>query len=175
MSCADILGIAPSLTRRFLESEEDAKIRPIVWILLLFFGPIVASLSIQYYIFLMTRALVRTEALLTQLLFDHSLRLRMKDSTEEPEKEEPAVSAGPSMVVPGGPLINVEDVDAAAPVGGVSNDSTEVGSSTSDAKANKKGAANPATEQASGQGLSGRINTLIGADVESVVEGKVRA
>ena len=118
MSCADILGIAPSLTRRFLESEEDARIRPIVWILLLFFGPIVASLSIQYYIFLMTRALVRTEALLTQLLFDHSLRLRMKDSTEEPEKEEPAVSAGPSMVVPGGPLINVEDVDAAAPVGG---------------------------------------------------------
>jgi hypothetical protein len=150
--------------------EQEPKLRPIVWILLLFIGPIIASLSIQYYIFLMTRALVRTEALLTQLLFDHSLRLRMKDATEEPEKEEPAVSSGPVMVT-GGPLINVEDVDAAAPVGGGSNGATEVGSDSGKAKENKKAAANSEAEKTSGQGLSGRINTLIAADVESIVEG----
>lgn len=94
----------------------------------------------------------------------------MKDATEEPETEDPAVTAGPSMVVEG-PLINVEDVDAAAPTGGTSSDSTEVGSDSGKAKDNKKASANAEAEKASGQGLSGRINTLIAADVESVVEG----
>jgi hypothetical protein len=42
----------------------------------------------------MTRALVRGESLLTQLLFDHALRLRMKDTTDDDEeKNEPSDAA----------------------------------------------------------------------------------
>ena len=63
----------------YLETDGvNAKIRPWFWILWLFLGPLMASFSFEWYIFLVTRALVRTEALLTELIFEHSLRIRLK-------------------------------------------------------------------------------------------------
>lgn len=159
-------SIAINQLLAYLESDgKDAQVRPIVWIGLLFVGPIIASVSINYYVFLMTRALVRTESLLSQLLFDHALRLRMRDTTETEEEKE--VVQEP--VDAPGPIISVENVDAAE-----SSSSTEVGSSDGGkGKDNSKQAA--ADEEAAknkGQGLAGKINVLISTDVESVIEGK---
>ncbi|KAF9034564.1 hypothetical protein BJ165DRAFT_1356328, partial [Panaeolus papilionaceus] len=55
-----------------------ARIRPWFWIAWLFFGPIAQSFGFQYYIFVATRTLVRIEFLITQLVFEHSLRIRLK-------------------------------------------------------------------------------------------------
>jgi len=41
------------------------------------------SFGRQWYIFIATRMLVHTEGLLTQLIFEHSLRLRMKAEVSE--------------------------------------------------------------------------------------------
>lgn len=49
----------------------------------MFIGPMAISLARQWYIFVATRMLVHTEGLLTQLIFEHSLRIRMKAETSD--------------------------------------------------------------------------------------------
>ncbi|EIW78586.1 P-loop containing nucleoside triphosphate hydrolase protein [Coniophora puteana RWD-64-598 SS2] len=68
----------------------DAIYRPWVWILLLFMGPVVSSLALQWYTFIATRVLVRTEAIITQLVFRHALRART--TAELPEQEQPTLT-----------------------------------------------------------------------------------
>lgn len=163
----------------YLETDgKGALYRPILWVALLFIGelggptgkiklisgPTIGSLTIQLYVFLNTRFLVRSEALLTQLLYDHALRLRMKDTTDE-EEEKPRPNGNPPV-----PAIHVEAVDSEN--GGIaSSETTQVGaddvnkdptdSGTNAAKADAE------ASKASGQGLAGRINVLISSDVES--------
>ncbi|KAF9449105.1 multidrug resistance-associated ABC transporter [Macrolepiota fuliginosa MF-IS2] len=75
----------------------DARIKPWFWIACLFVGPMMISLARQWYIFVATRMLVHTEGLLTQLVFEHSLRIRMKaeasDGSENPTSETKTVKA----------------------------------------------------------------------------------
>jgi ABC-type multidrug transport system fused ATPase/permease subunit len=152
------LGIQKVL--EYLENDgEGATFKPIFWILLLFVGPTIGSLAIQGYVYLNTRLLVRSESVLTQLLFDHALRLRMKDSTDDQNE-------GESSAVP---VINVEQVDESG------SSDTEVGSSSGSDQAKKNLAARAEEEasKSSGQGLAGKINVLISSDVESIL-GKSR-
>lgn len=146
------LGIQKVL--EYLENDgEGATFKPILWILLLFIGPTIGSLAIQGYVYLNTRLLVRSESVLTQLLFDHALRLRMKDATDDAgESDKKDV-----------PVINVEEADEAS--------DTEVGSSSGSNKAKKDNAARAEEEasKSSGQGLAGKINVLISSDVESIL------
>lgn len=153
------------LTTSYIQADgKGAVLKPFVWIALLFVGPTISSVAVNYYIFLMTRALVRTESLLTQLMFDHALRLRMRDTAEDEEKKEEQANDS-------SPRINVEDVDETAESS--NGETTEVASSDGGKgkSANKKEAADKEAAQAKGQGLAGRINVLMAADVESVVEG----
>ncbi|KAF4617689.1 hypothetical protein D9613_006261 [Agrocybe pediades] len=63
----------------YVETDgQGATVRPWVWVLCIFFGPFIRILVYQWYIFIANRTLVRTEALLTQLVFEHSLRIRLK-------------------------------------------------------------------------------------------------
>lgn len=110
-------------------------------------APTINSLTLNYYIFVMTRTLVRTEALLTQLIFDHALRLRMKDSAEE-EEETPPTSDTP------------EDADG--------GDGTRTPGSES-AKKSNSGDDSPKPKE---EGITGKINVLLAQDVESVIDGE---
>lgn len=56
-------------------------VRPWVWVSLMFFGPFVGTIAMQWYIFITTGSLVRAQAIITQLVFEHSLRIRMKAET----------------------------------------------------------------------------------------------
>ncbi|GJF00392.1 ATP-binding cassette transporter [Phanerochaete sordida] len=62
--------------------REGTLVQPWVWILWIAIGPIIQTLSKEMYIFFSTRSLVRVEAILTALIFDHALRLRIKADTE---------------------------------------------------------------------------------------------
>lgn len=122
----------------------------------------------------MTRALVRMESVLTQLLFDHSLRLRMKDALPETES------------TPEVPTIVVQNADVSA--GAAPNlaqrnivpNEEEAEESTlntdtgvkSDKAGTDDGKAEQKKEAATGQGIAGRINVLMAADVSSVLEGR---
>lgn len=125
----------------------------------------------------MTRCLVRSEAIFTQLLFDHSLRLRMKDATAEDENKEDKAPANHLV-----PAITVEAATDSAngPAGEVAQEAMAqegINGDKSDlaAEANgsgKKAAVEPKDVAAPQQGLAGKINVLMAADVESITEGR---
>ncbi|KAJ7153468.1 hypothetical protein C8R43DRAFT_885688 [Mycena crocata] len=74
------------LLRRVRLPGEGVSIRPWVWILWLFAGPTMSSLSEQWYMFIISRATVRVENILTEFVFEHALRTRLKS--------DPTVSKG---------------------------------------------------------------------------------
>ncbi|KAG9043232.1 hypothetical protein FS837_009847, partial [Tulasnella sp. UAMH 9824] len=60
---------------------EGAVYKPWVWIVGLFLAPVLGTFTYQLYIFMTTRLVIRTEALITQLVFEHSLKIRVKSET----------------------------------------------------------------------------------------------
>ncbi|KAH6916785.1 ATP-binding cassette transporter [Coprinopsis sp. MPI-PUGE-AT-0042] len=84
---ASPLGIKNLL--HYLETGgRDSAIKPWFWILWLLLGPYLATTAMQLYIYVATRIVVQAECLITQLLFEHSLRIRFKAEAGEPNKEE---------------------------------------------------------------------------------------
>lgn len=68
---------------KYMETNgEGAVIRPWVWIAWLFVGPTVSSLANEYYLHVTGRTMIRAEAIITQLIFEHALRIRIKAETE---------------------------------------------------------------------------------------------
>ncbi|KAK0459012.1 uncharacterized protein EV420DRAFT_1642713 [Desarmillaria tabescens] len=60
------------------KGEEEAQYRPWVWIVWIFLGPTVVSLASEWYLFINTRVRAHSEIIVTQLVFEHALRIRMK-------------------------------------------------------------------------------------------------
>ncbi|KAJ6598427.1 P-loop containing nucleoside triphosphate hydrolase protein [Mycena vulgaris] len=70
---------------------KDATYRPWIWILWLFLGPTIRSITNHWYVFIVTRTLVRVESIITQLIFEHALRIRYKSETPA----DPSKGTGP--------------------------------------------------------------------------------
>ncbi|VDC06815.1 unnamed protein product [Peniophora sp. CBMAI 1063] len=65
------------------DGGQDALVRPWVWMTFLFLSPFMMSLLFQWYIWITTSSLVRAQSFVTQLIFEHALRMRIKaDSTD---------------------------------------------------------------------------------------------
>ncbi|KIJ38971.1 hypothetical protein M422DRAFT_258389 [Sphaerobolus stellatus SS14] len=83
--------LAPTAINRilyYLENDKpDTGIQPWFWIIFLFVGPMLNSLCNQWYTFVGTRVQVRASALLTQLIFEHSLRIRMKAEVSDKDSK----------------------------------------------------------------------------------------
>ncbi|KAG8995370.1 hypothetical protein FRB90_000200, partial [Tulasnella sp. 427] len=77
--------ISPIVLNRLLlhleTNGEGAVFKPWVWIAGLFLAPVLGTVGFQAYIFITTRLIVRTEAIVTQLVFNHALKIRMKSET----------------------------------------------------------------------------------------------
>jgi hypothetical protein len=161
----------------------DTSIRPWFWLFWLFLGPIVRNLCFQWYIFIATRTLVRTEGLLTQLVFEHSLRIRLKAeaSNEKIEDDNRTVigTQDSASVIEGTSVDSnsLEDETASQP----SQDSTPISrdSSTSNGPVKAKDSSTlksgtkPATkDKKEAQNLIGKINNLVTADLGNIVEGR---
>ncbi|KAJ7290142.1 P-loop containing nucleoside triphosphate hydrolase protein [Mycena rebaudengoi] len=66
----------------YVETKGDgAIIRPWLWIVALFVGPTIGSIATQWCKFIF--AIIQTQAILTELIFEHSLRVRVKAETSE--------------------------------------------------------------------------------------------
>ncbi|KAJ9125510.1 hypothetical protein QFC22_000471 [Naganishia vaughanmartiniae] len=170
MDFASPIGINQLLN--YLQSNgEHAQIRPIVWVLWLFLGPVLGSMAFHTYIFITTRCLVRTEAIFSQLIFDHSLRVRMQD--DERQEDVPILgTATPVIIVEdtngvahGHTIIEAENAGDAAIHPVQSNVTQDDGSSTNSN-------VNPAETHATAKSGSmlGRINTLISTDIDNIIE-----
>ncbi|KAJ3759326.1 P-loop containing nucleoside triphosphate hydrolase protein [Lentinula raphanica] len=74
--------VAVNRLLRFVEQgEATAMMRPWFWIMILFLSTFLDSVFTEWYLRLSLRTFVRLEALLTQLVFEHALRIRVKSET----------------------------------------------------------------------------------------------
>ncbi|TCD68834.1 hypothetical protein EIP91_009701 [Steccherinum ochraceum] len=153
---------------------EDAVIRPWFWILWLFLGPALGSIAIQWYIFVATGMMVKAQGILTQLLFDHALRIRVKADAQNNASASTTSTAAPT------------PDNASIAEGSNSNDSGEetAGSvhSTAKGKQREPSAASLSStatkvdkekeDSKEKTNLAGKLNNLATTDMESLVNGR---
>ena len=172
---------------RYLETDGvGAEIRPWFWIIWLLAGPMLQSLIFQYELFVTTNVLVRLEGLFTQLVFNHSLRIRLKaETSNDPDSKSNSRASS----------IREASSEATTPDNGSIAESSEHGrdpseastliasheadastsTSTAPKKAAKgKGKAEEETKapEKSNENLIGKINNLITTDLNYITGGQ---
>ena len=163
--------VSPIALNRILSYLESPNpnifIRPWFWVFALFIGRIIFSLLFQWYLFIATRCLTRVQAILTELIFEHGLRIRLK-----------AEVSGESPSIPG--------TGTQTPVGepSPSNASTVVDNSSTAAEGSdgepsdvakwkaKEEPAKPMEQPKEKDNLVGKINTLATVDVDRIADGR---
>ena len=119
-----------------------------------------------------TRAVILTEALLTQLVFEHSLRIRFKAEGSK-ENSPSTVQSASSSVTP-----ETGFVEGSTNFEGRDTESDTTASSTkgkakADPSSTKSAAAkDEKNEEKKKNNLVGRINTLVTVDLKNVVNAK---
>ncbi|EIN07964.1 P-loop containing nucleoside triphosphate hydrolase protein [Punctularia strigosozonata HHB-11173 SS5] len=76
----------------YMEGSSTNGIRPWVWVVWIGLGPVVNSLLSEWYLHHATKILTRAEALMTQLIFRHSLRIRLKSQDDDKKDDKKADS-----------------------------------------------------------------------------------
>ncbi|PPQ64837.1 hypothetical protein CVT24_008202 [Panaeolus cyanescens] len=159
--------ITPLALNRILDYMETGDITgrimsPWFWVASLFFGPAIGTITWQWYIFLGTRCLARTQGILTQLVFEHSLRIRLKAETSTTEK---------SITAPTTP--DTESVtDAESATGGESEDAQSESTAVAKGKAKAKDGEEAPKPAEKKENLVGKINTLVTVDVDTILNSK---
>ena len=154
--CCIAALVPPVAVNQFLQYVETdgrgATVSPWVWVTLIFTGPLVSSLSLEWYLYNAAAVVYQTEGLLTQLVFDHSLRIRLKaepagnsDSAKKPDIPEDGDQQVESVSV---------DEETTATDGKLKDDVPEA--AAEDRKTN----------------LVGKINTMVTVDVGNVTASK---
>ena len=139
-------------------------------------GSLLGQLSKFYAssgIFIATRTLVRTEGLLTQLVFEHSLRIRLKAETSNENIEEInlTVAGSASFTDTKGTSVdsNSRVSQSPAPISRNSSNGPVMGKDSSTLKSDNK----PSTkDKKEAQNLIGKINNLVTTDLGNIVEGR---
>jgi hypothetical protein len=152
---------------RFIESNgQGASINPWFWIFCLFFGPIVMSISSQWYIFMGTRALALTEGLLTQLVFEHSLRIRFKAEGSKENSPLAASVTSETQSVEGTMILEGSDTQSDTTA------SSMKGKGKADSSTTKSVAVKDENKEEKKDNLVGMINTLVTVDLDNLVAAK---
>ncbi|KAI0080061.1 P-loop containing nucleoside triphosphate hydrolase protein [Panus rudis PR-1116 ss-1] len=161
---------------------EGTNIRPWVWVSWLLLGPILGSLAVQWYIFVATGMLVRTEAIITQLVFEHGLRIRMKAEA----RSDMSASARSSVAPTPDTASIAERSDAADEARDDSeNETVASGVGSNDGNKGKRGESSTPTasssstkvtekpaESSGGGNLSGKMTNLVTTDLNNIVDGR---
>jgi hypothetical protein len=161
--------------------------------MLLFAGPLLESLAIHWNLFTETKVRVRVQALLTQLVFEHSLRIRLKAETSDDanlgqrtvndlngEQSATASTATDNTSLGSetgeGSTVHAEPSQSSTLV--VSRDESLQGTPEGSLKGKSKDTrttetlrAPPRKQSGDTQNLMGKINNLVTSDLDNIVEG----
>ncbi|EMD36164.1 hypothetical protein CERSUDRAFT_84254 [Gelatoporia subvermispora B] len=168
---------------KYLETGgEGAVVRPWVWVSWLFFGPVIGTVAFQWYVFVGSRMTRRAQAILVSLIFDHSLRIRVKSEEDKStgSSSQPSAAATPDNVSV------VESTENGLGDSESGNDDATVGASTasldSSAKDTQKAKAKADDKSKStsppppaGQktkNLVGRLNNLVTVDIDKITNAR---
>ncbi|KAE9397830.1 P-loop containing nucleoside triphosphate hydrolase protein [Gymnopus androsaceus JB14] len=100
----------------YLETKGvGAFFKPWVWILWLFFGPLLQTMVSETYLYVGTRQVVHAEAILTEAILEHALKMRVKAETSDRD-------------TPNSPSAYASGSTTPAPEGQATSDSGEGGS-----------------------------------------------
>ncbi|KAH9166019.1 hypothetical protein EDB89DRAFT_2076264 [Lactarius sanguifluus] len=167
---------------RYLETRgEGAVIRPWVWVTYLFLGPALGTIAFQWYIFISTGTLVRVTAIVTQLVFEHALRIRVKAETSSSPPATPGATpeVGSEATTPdSGSVIETNIVSEA---GGSSEESrseqSTIAGSSIKGKGKEKAPGSDSgresdDEPGDSSNLVGKMNNLVSTDLENIVDGR---
>ncbi|KAJ6595665.1 P-loop containing nucleoside triphosphate hydrolase protein [Mycena vulgaris] len=155
VACTFASPIGINRVLAYLENgPADSTIRPFVWILWLAMGPLLGTTAVQSYYRLSMRILVQVEGLLTELIFEHALRVRVKahnpegDATKEVASDDASSTDG---------TLNPNDAQSVA-----SSDTVQGTPSTT-----SKDPKHPAASAASSADV-GKISNLVTTDLRNV-------
>ncbi|KAJ7139685.1 hypothetical protein C8R44DRAFT_867802 [Mycena epipterygia] len=162
---------------------EEPSVKPWFWIIWLFVGPMIGSTAFQWYIFLATRTLVRCEALITQLVFEHALRIRVKAESAEktprsgtatPESESPSPVEQDESNGSGDETVNSVDADTVSRDETLQASSASIKSTTSSKGKGKKADTAKEEPEASSDAsnLVGKITNLVTTDLGNITESR---
>ncbi|KAH7905737.1 P-loop containing nucleoside triphosphate hydrolase protein, partial [Hygrophoropsis aurantiaca] len=160
----------------YIETDgKGAVMRPWVWIAWLFFGPMASSLSLQWYLFIATRTLVRTEGIITQLVFSHSLRIRMK--AEGPIDKKPISDVVATSTPDTTSIAGSDSPDGEVSTHDGIEDSLRASEASSLAKGKQKAVQTTKADDARGPksntgNLIGKINNFVSSDLNNITEGR---
>jgi ABC-type multidrug transport system fused ATPase/permease subunit len=170
--------VSPIAVNRILAYLESSNpnflMRPWFWVFVLFIGPIIASLFFQWYIFVGTRTLARVQAILTELIFEHGLRIRLKAEASGESSSSPGT--GTQTPVEGHSSASTvvdnrsPNPSAATSAEGVDTESSDVAKGKAKAEPAKK--ETPLQQPKKKDNLVGKINTLVTVDVDRIAESK---
>ncbi|KAH9059060.1 hypothetical protein EDB87DRAFT_1675205 [Lactarius vividus] len=168
---------------RYLETRgEGAVVRPWVWVTFLFLGPALGTIVFQWCIFIGTGAIVRVTAIVTQLVFEHALRIRVKAETSSSPSSSPDATSevhSEASTLDSGSVVEINIVSEEA--GGSSEETRSEQSTTtvSSMKGKRKEVApgfGSGRVDGDGQGdssnLVGKMNNLASTDLENLVDGR---
>ncbi|KAI0717853.1 P-loop containing nucleoside triphosphate hydrolase protein [Cerioporus squamosus] len=175
-----------NLLTYFENGGEGETVKPWFWIALLFVGRIFQTICDQWFIFTTSRVNVRMQAIITELIFEHALRVRMKAGTNEGTDSSAANTAtatpdSASQVGDEGTVSDAGDGDTVAEQSAASSTTITPSSSTS---SKGKGKAQPEPEpaktgspaeapKAKEKNIVGRINNLASSDLSSLDNGSM--
>ncbi|KAI0703637.1 hypothetical protein BC835DRAFT_1262769 [Cytidiella melzeri] len=151
----------------YLENEgQDAVVKPWVWIIVIALSPMGFTIFWQLYIYLSTGSLVRTEAIITSLVFDHALRIRLK--AEADEKSKPAAAESAPSSTPGSDAKGSNTPETGSTH---EEDETNTVHSRSATAASTATAATSATTTTKGN-FMGKVNNLVTSDLDNITNGR---
>ncbi|KAI0693031.1 hypothetical protein BC835DRAFT_1520746 [Cytidiella melzeri] len=142
------------------DGGQDALVKPWVWILVLALSPMCETILFQLYIYLSSATLVYTEAIITSLVFDHALRIRLKAETDEKKETGTTTLAIQKVLRP--PATSTTAATVVAP----STPSNTAGGSEDATKESEKDTTKVKSN------LMGKINNLVTSDLSNIVNGR---
>jgi hypothetical protein len=164
--------LSPYGLKKLLEYLENggkgATVRPWVWIASLFFAPFLGTVVMQQYRMVLARATVQLEAIFTQLVLQHALRIRVLAETKaEPSTSTTTSTAAPSIAGTSTAGSSINDSDSATSPATSPAETAET-VSVSAKPETKPAPADPLVEADPGKSLVGRMNNLISSDLQTV-------
>ncbi|KAJ7119364.1 hypothetical protein C8R43DRAFT_1112474 [Mycena crocata] len=153
---------------------EEPTIKPWFWILWLVAGPIMNTAAFQWNIFLGTRTVVRCEALITQLVFEHALRIRVKAETAEKKLDSGASTPDERSVPPTEPqdLTTEPDTDAVSQDEILPASSASIASSAPSKGKENSTLADEPEKKDNDNNLVGKITNLVTTDLGNITESR---
>lgn len=174
----------------YLETDSEPQVvRPWVWLVALFAGPAFGSMTWGMYLFITARLIVRTEAVITKLVFDHALKIRFTEQSNTPAKPlSETTSAG--HMDDDGSVVGQQKHQATVLVDGedwVERSEGEVTMADTSAGTSEESSSSKGTREArspdvasiglgveaTGQGadLVGKLTNLVSTDLKNITEG----